>query len=180
LPTLPLGLGELQHIGMNLGLAIEIPSSAEFTVELGSKDDPFTWIVDPLAGNGAVVLGTSGGDMGVFIEAGIGAALALDVAVASGSASIILDFSVQIQPPNLQLAIALTGNATVDVLDGLASASLTLTATVSVELQPVTSPTEADFYGAVAVGIHISIAWVVSVDFDGDWSFSQSVPLHIP
>lgn len=182
LPTLPLGLGELEHISINLGLAIEIPSSADFTVELASKDDPFTWIVDPLTGNGAIVLGTSGGDMGVFVEAGIGLALGISVAVASGSASIVLDFSVQIQPPEIQLSVALTGNANVDVLDGVASASLTLTASITVTLNEPSCPSQpsANFQGAVGVGIHISIAWVVSVDFDGDWSFSQCVPLHVP
>jgi hypothetical protein len=180
LPTLPLGLGELEHIAVDLGLAIELPGDAEFTVGLASQADPFTWIVDPLAGNGTIVLATSGGEMGVFIEAGIGLALAIDVAVASGSASVILDFSVQLQQPNVQLGVALTGNASVDVADGLASASLTLTATVDVTPHGGIPPTEADFTAAVAVGIHISIAWVVSVDFDGDWSFSQSVPLHLP
>jgi hypothetical protein len=174
LPTVPLGLGELEHIAINMGLAIEIPSSAEFTVALASKEDPFTWIVDPLTGNGTIVLGTSGGEMGVFIEAGIGLALALSVAVASGSASIMVDFSVHLQAPDVQLSLALTGNANVDILGGVASASLTLTASITVDVHPK----EADFYGAVAVGIHISIAWVVSVDFDGDWSFSQAVQLH--
>jgi hypothetical protein len=179
LPTLPLGLGELEHIGIDLGLAIEIPSSAEFTVGIASKDDPFTWIVDPLAGNGAIVLGTSGGDMGVFVEAGIGAALAIDLAVASGGASIILDFSFLLQPPDIVICVALTGNANVDVLDGLASASLTLTASIAVDLVGL-PPTQADFTGSVAVGIHISIAWVISVDFDGSWSFSENIPLHLP
>jgi hypothetical protein len=179
LPTLPLGLGELEHIGIDLGLAIEIPSKAEFTIGFASKDDPFTWIVDPLAGNGAIVLGTSGGDMGVFIEAGVGAALEINLAIASGGASIILDFSFQLQPPDIALAVALTGNATVDVLDGLASVSLTLTAAITVVLiNP--PPTAVDFTGSVAVGIHISIAWVVNVDFDGSWAFSESVPLHLP
>jgi hypothetical protein len=176
LPTLPLGLGELEHIAVDLGLSIELPSNAEFTVGLASQDDPFTWIVDPFTGNGAIVLGTSAGEMNVFMEAGIGLALALDVAVASGSASIVLDFTFQVQPPSVMFGIALTGNATVDVLDGLASASLTLTATIDVSLTG-SPPTEADFYGSVGVGIHISIAWVINVDFDGQWGFNQSLPL---
>jgi hypothetical protein len=117
--------------------------------------------------------------MGVFIEAGIGAALEINLAIASGGASIILDFSFQLQPPDILLSVALTGNANVDVLDGLASASLTLTAAITVELIGL-PPNTADFIGSVAVGIHISIAWVVSVDFDGSWSFSESVPLHLP
>ena len=177
LPTMPLGLGELENIALDLGASVEIPKSADFTVGFGSKEKPFTWIVDPLAGNGAIVLATQDGDLGVFIEAGIGAALALNVAVASGSASIILDFSLSIKPGDIQICIALTGNATVDVLDGLASASLTLTAAIAVDLVG-SPPNEADFTGAVAVGIHISIAWVISVDFDGSWSFSESLPLH--
>ena len=174
LPTMPLGLGQLENIGIDLGMLIDIPNSASFQVGFASQDDPFTWVVDPLAGNGFITLGTDGGELGVFIEAGIGVALELNVAVASGGASIILEFSFDVQPPDVTISIALTGNAFVSVLDGLASASLTLTAGISVEVQPG----EADFTGSVAVGIHISICWVISVDFDGSWAFSQSVPLN--
>jgi hypothetical protein len=177
LPTLPLGLGELSNIGLDLGLAITIPSKASFTVGFASPQNPFTWIVDPLSGNGAIQLGTTDGDIDCFIEAGIGVALAIDLAIASGGASVVLDFSLNVAPPDVTIAIALTGNANVDVLDGLASASLTLSAAISVEIE-ATSPPEADFTADCSVGIHISICWVISIDFDGSWSFSQTVPLH--
>ena len=41
-------------------------------------------------------------------------------------------------------------------------------------------PDNVDFTAAVSVGIHISIAWVINVDFDGSWAFSQDIPLHLP
>jgi len=87
----------------------------------------------------------------------------------------------------------LTGTASVDVLGGVASASLTLSAAVGFSLAPFpppvnflpplpSIPTEVDFpsetitlLASVSIGIHISICWVVSVDFDGSWQFSQSV-----
>jgi hypothetical protein len=188
LPTIPLGLGEVRDIAIDLGMAIDIPSHAEFHVGLGSKDKPFTWIVDPLAGTGAIVLGTSGGDLGVFIEAGIGAALAIDVVVASGSASIIFELSISTNVHPFALTAALVGNASVDVLGGLASASLTLAAAITIvphwpdglpdPAHPL--PDSVDFTAAVAVGIHISICWVISVDFDGSWSLSEDIPLHLP
>jgi len=188
MPTIPLGLGEIEDIAIDLGMAIEIPDHADFHVELGSQDKPFTWIVDPLAGTGAIVLGTSDGDKGVIIEAGIGAALAIDLAVASGSASIVIEVSISTNISPFALTYALVGNATVDVLDGLASVSLTLAASITASLhwqypQPDPLhplPDSVDFGAGVAVGIHISVAWVASVDFDGSWSFNQRIPLHLP
>ena len=190
LPSIPLGLGEIKDIDINLGLQITIPDHADFHVGLGSQDKPFTWIVDPLAGTGAIVLGTTNGDLGVMIEAGIGLALAIDLAVASGSASIILELAISTNQTPFALTATLIGNASVDVLGGLASASLTLSASITIVPHwPTASgfpdpghplPDSVDFTAAVAVGIHISICWVVSVDFDGSWAFSQDVPLHLP
>ena len=79
--------------------------------------------------------------------------------------------------------MTLIGHAEVDVLDGLASASLTLTAGIDLHPDfPAGSdlPDAVDFTAMVAVGIHISICWVVNVDFDGSWQFSQTLPLHLP
>jgi hypothetical protein len=79
----------------------------------------------------------------------------------------------------------------VDVLGGLASASITLTAAVGVSVNPLPVPVpilsppgfdfpaeDLTFLASVSVGIHISICWVVNVDFDGSWQFSQSI--HTP
>ncbi len=184
LPTLPLGLGQVEDIAIDLGVSITIPTDASFSVGLGSQDKPFTWIVDPLAGTGAIVLGTTGGNLGVYIEAGIGAALAIDLAVASGSASIVLELSISTNVSPLALTAALVGNASVDVLDGLASASLTLAAAITIVPLGIAPdhplPNAVEFTGAAAVGIHISIAWVVSVDFDGSWALTETFPLHLP
>jgi hypothetical protein len=77
----------------------------------------------------------------------------------------------------------------VDVLDGLASASLTLSAALGVSLQPaipipnlLPGPPEQlqipsidiTLIAAVSVGIHLTVCWVVSVNWDGSWQFSQS------
>ena len=180
MPVIPLGFGEIKDVAIDLGVTIDIPSHADFHVGLGSKDKPFGWIVDPLCGTGAIVLGASDGDHDVYIEAGIGAALALDVVVASGSASINLELSVESQGNQFSLTAALIGNASLDVLDGLASASLTLAASIMITLDftpPSIVPDSVDLTAAVAVGIHISLAWVISVDFDGSWSFSEDIKL---
>lgn len=193
LPTIPLGLGEVRDVGIDLGLSIDIPSSAKFNVGIGGKretgDDtglklkPFTWIVDPLTGNGAMSLGVVDGDLAVYIEAGIGAALAIDLAIASGSASITLELAISTDQKPFVLAITLVGQAQVDVLGGLVSASLTLAAGIAILPEfPAGSalPNAVDLTAMVAVGIHISICWVISVDFDGSWQFSETIPLHLP
>ncbi len=188
LPTLPLGLGELSGISLDLGLAIQLsPLNAGFTVGIGSPDNPFNWIVSPLSGNGLVDIGLKNNAPNIDLQAGIGLALAIDLGIASGSASIVIALNVDVNPPDITLMVLLTGQASVDVLDGLASASLTLTAGIGVTVDPLPVPTikilpppEIDFpsetitmIATVSVGIHLTVAWVASVDWDGSWQFSQ-------
>jgi hypothetical protein len=173
LPTIPLGFGEISNIGLNLGFSATIPSSLSFQVGIGSKTDPFQWIVSPLTGTGAVVLGVQNGGLDVYIEAGLGLGIALNVAVASGSASIVVSLALEIGPGQIQITAALVGNAQVDVLGGLASASLTLAAAIQITIEEAQS--EAELGAQVSVGIHISICWIISISFDGSWGFTQSI-----
>jgi hypothetical protein len=173
LPTIPLGFGEISNIGLDLGFSATIPSSLSFQVGIGSKTDPFQWIVSPLSGTGAIVLGVQNGGLDVYIEAGLGLGIALNVAVASGSASIVVSLALEIGPGQIQITAALVGNAQVDVLGGLASASLTLAAAIQITIEEAQS--EAELGAQVSVGIHISICWVISVSFDGSWGFTQSI-----
>ena len=179
-PMIPLGFGDIHDVVVDLGFDAVIPSSAGFHVGLGAKDKPFTWLVSPLSGTGAIVLGAEDGDIDVFVEAGIGAGLEINLAIASGAASITLEVAFEVKGGNVLVTMGLLGQAEVDVLGGLASASLTLAASITIEPQPLAFPPhDIDLTAAVAVGIHISICWVVNVDFDGSWQFSQDVPVNI-
>ena len=175
LPTIPLGFGEITNIGLNLGFSATIPSDLSFSVGIGSTQDPFQWVVSPLSGTGAIVLGVQDGGLNVYIEAGIGLGLSLSVAVASGSASIVVSVALDVGTTEVQITLALTGNAQVDVLGGLASASLTLSAAISITIEEALA--EAILAAQVSVGIHISICWVISISFDGSWSFSETVSI---
>jgi hypothetical protein len=195
IPSLPLGLGEITDVSLDLGLTIQLsPLSADFIIGIGSSDHPFNWIVSPLAGNGLVDIGVKDGQPELTVQGGIGLGLAIDLGIAEGSASITIAAKLDVTGNTITLMAILTGNASVDVLGGLASASITLTAAVGFSLHPFPPqilltggfpPTGIDFkpeditlLASVSVGIHISICWVVSVDFDGSWQFSQTV--HTP
>ena len=193
LPTLPLGLGELTDIGIDLGLVITLsPLSADFLVGVGGPDNPFNWIVSPLAGNGLIDIGVKGGKPELTVQGGIGLGLAINLAIASGSASITIAVRLDITGSTITIIFILNGQASVDVLGGLASASISLTASVGVSVNPLPIPVpiflpapgfdfpaeDITFLASVSVGIHISICWVVNVNFDGSWQFSQSI--HTP
>jgi hypothetical protein len=93
----------------------------------------------------------------------------------------------------ITLMAILTGRAFVDVLGGLASASLTIAAALGFSLSPIIPPItfhpalpavptsvtlgseEITLLAVCSVGIHISICWVISISWDGSWKFSQSV-----
>ena len=173
LPTIPLGFGEIQDLSLNLGFTANIPSSLSFSVGIGSQDDPFQWVVSPLAGTGAIVLGVQDGGPNVYIEASLGLGLSLSVAVASGSASIEVGLALDVGTNAITIAASLTGNAQLDVLGGLASASITLSAAIIIKI----AGNDADLAAQCSVGIHISICWVVNVSFDGSWGFSETIAL---
>ena len=192
LPTLPLGLGNLSDISLDLGLAITLsPLSADFLVGVGDPGNPFNWVLSPLAGNGAIDVGVQGGSPYFMIQGGIGLGLSIDLGIAEGSASITLAVQITVNGSTITLMIILNGQASVDVLGGLASASLSLTAAVGISINPLPVPQlslsppgigfpaeDITFIAEVSVGIHITICWVVSINFDGSWEFSQSV--HTP
>jgi hypothetical protein len=192
LPTLPLGLGNLSDISLDLGLTINLsPLSAKFIVGVGDPDNPFNWVLSPLAGNGAIDIGVQNSAPYLMIQGGIGLGLSIDIGIAEGSASITLAVQITVNGETITLMIILNGQASVDVLGGLASASLSLTAAVGVSIDPLPVPQisvsppgisfpaeDITFIAAVSVGIHITICWVVSINFDGSWQFSQSV--HTP
>jgi hypothetical protein len=46
-------------------------------------------------------------------------------------------------------------------------------------LPPPTSigPEDITMIASCSVGIHITICWVISIDFDGSWTFSQTITM---
>lgn len=187
IPKLPIGVGYMEDISLKLGFDVDVLSKKMgFFIGLGDPQTPFHWLVSPLSGNGMLQLGASD-QLGVVMEAGIGVGLAIDLAILSGSASIVIAVRFDATRNPIGVMVLLTGQASVDVLDGLASASLSLTAGVGVAVQPgdlVGLPPDPITFlktsvvilsAEVAVGVHISVCWLVHVDFDGSWPFSETV-----
>ena len=191
---LPLGLGNLRDISLNLGLGVQLsPVSVDFLVGIGSQQHPFNWIVSPLAGTGLMQFGVIESRPSFTIQAGLGLGLAIDLGIASGSASITLAIQLDATGNTITLLAILTGRASVDVLGGLVGASLTLSAALGFSLNPIAPPItflpplpavptsvtlgseEITLLAVCSVGIHISICWVISISWDGSWEFKQSV-----
>src|SRR5579884_867577 len=190
LPQLPLGPGYLEGISLDLGFDIDVlAKDMSFFVGVGSDEHPFSWLASPLAGNGVLQLGAAQ-TLGVRMQAGIGVGLGIDVAIASGSASIVLAVQIDTTKVPFGVMVLLTGNAQVDVLDGLTSLSLTLTAGLGIQVSPgpesdllqippliedYVSKTSVTLSGEVAVAIHVSICWVCHIDWSGEWGFSETI-----
>lgn len=182
---LPLGLGDLTDISLELGLQVSLsPQSVNFLVGIGAPDNPFNWIATPLAGNGLMNFGVQDSLPAFVIQAGIGLGCAIDLAIAEGSASITIAVELDVTTDSITLVAILTGQASVDVLDGLASASITVSASLGFQIQPLPIPqinpptmtipsVELDLLASCSVGIHISICWVVNINWDGSWQFKQ-------
>jgi hypothetical protein len=176
LPNIPLGMGQITDVGMDLGLTVSLsPPSVSFQVGICTPEKPFHWLVSPLSGTGAVVVGSQDGRPTILVQGGLGLGLAIDVGIASGSASVILALQVDNRVAPLELKVILTGQAAVQVLEGLASAAITLSAAMGIAPDALPIPHELTLFADVAVGIHLSLCWVASIDFDGSWHMQQTL-----
>ena len=187
LPTLPLGTGELTDIAVAMGVALELsPLGIEFIAGLGSSEKPFRWVVSPLAGTGCVQVGVNNKGLNILVQGGIGVGLCIDLGIAAGSASITLAVELNTSVDPFLLKAILSGRASVDVLQGLASATITLAAGLGIippsplPALPPPFPTKLGpytigFVASVSVGIHISVCWVVDIDWDDYWQFRQDI-----
>ena len=179
LPSIPLGPGTIDDVSINIGATLDILGlSIGFMVSIGTKEAPCHWIVDPLSGVVAIGAGVKNNKLDIFIEGGIGLGLAIDLGIASGSASIVIAVSIEINGSQVTLMLLLTGQAQVDVLGGVASAAITLTAGLGLQFGLAIPPKDVTLIGTAAVGIHISICWVVNIDFSGSWTFQKQLALN--
>jgi len=193
LPNLPLGAGQITDVALALGFDVAIsPFAVEFTAGIGSEQHPFNWVVSPLSGNGFVQVGITTDGLAVSVQAGLGLGLAIDLGIASGSASVALAIELTTEPKPFEVRGVLSGRASVDVLDGLVSATVTLSAGLGLipppqlfappflppQLLPPPDSIPSLTVGIVAsvsVGIHVSVCWVADVDWDGYWQFRQDI-----
>jgi hypothetical protein len=176
LPSIPLGPGTIEDVSLNIGTTLNILGlSIDFLVSIGTPDAPCHWIVDPLSGTVCIQAGVLNNAMDILIQGGIGLGLAIDLGIASGSASIVIAVQIQINGEVITLMLLLTGQAQVNVLGGLASASITLTAGLGFSID--LGNADIDLIGTASVGIHISICWVVNISWSGSWTFEKELPL---
>jgi hypothetical protein len=191
LPTLPLGTGQITDIAVDMGFDVALsPFDVRFVAGLGSPQNPFRWIVSPLAGTGVVQVAIGKQGLDVLVQAGLGLGLAIDLGIASGSASIALAVQLNTGPDPFEIMAILSGRASVDVLRGLASATITLAAGLGIIpppqlfkppfLPPSLPPEEIPeltigLVASVSAGIHLSVCWVVDVDWEGYWQFRQDI-----
>jgi len=193
LPNLPLGAGQITDIAVAMGFDVALtPFDVRFVAGLGSSEKPFRWVVSPLAGTGVVQVGIGKNGLDVLVQGGLGLGLAIDLGIASGSASITLAVELNTGPDPFEVRGILSGRASVDVLRGLASATVTLAAGLGIIpppqlfappfMPPQLLPPPAEIpsltiglTASVSVGIHLTVCWVVDVDFDGYWQFRQDI-----
>ena len=199
LPTLPLGTGQITDVAVAMGIALQLsPLGVEFIAGLGSSEKPFRWVVSPLAGTGVVQVGVNNDGLNVLVQGGLGLGLAIDLGIASGSAAITLALELNTAVDPFMLKAILSGRASVDVMQGLCSATITLAAGLGIIPPPLSSlpplpppfpdklgPYTIGFVASVSVGIHISICWVIDIDWDDYWQFRQDIttpelPVPVP
>jgi hypothetical protein len=177
LPDIPLGPGTISNVSLDIGTTLNIVAlTIDFLVSIGTTDAPCQWIVDPLSGTILVQAGILKNQMDILIQGGIGVGLAIDLGIASGSASIVIAVRLQINGSVITILFLLTGQAQVSVLGGLASAAITLTAGLGFSID--VADLDIDLIGTASVGIHISICWVVNISWSGSWTFEKQLPFN--
>jgi hypothetical protein len=177
LPDIPLGLGTIENLSLDIGATLDILAlNIDFLVGIGTPDAPCQWIVDPLTGTICVQAGIQNNAVDILIQAGIGLGLSIDLGIASGSASIVISVQLQINGTVITILLLLTGQAQVDVLGGLASAAITLTAGLGFSIN--VADLDINLLGTASVGIHISLCWVINISWSGSWTFQKELPFN--
>lgn len=191
LPNLPLGAGQITDVALEMGFDVSLaPFDVTFVAAIGRSNKPFRWVVSPLAGTGVIQVGISRDGLDVLVQGGIGVGLCIDVGIATGSASITLAVEINTGPDPFEIKGILAGRASVEVLMGLASATITLAAGLGIipdedmfvpkitdGIPTSLGPFEIGLTASVSVGIHITICWVIDVDFEGYWQFRQDIDI---
>lgn len=192
LPNLPLGAGQITDVSLEMGFDVALaPVDVSFVAGIGRSEKPFRWVVSPLAGTGVVQVGINRQGLDVLVQGGLGLGLCIDVGIATGSASITLAVELNTGPDPFEVKGILAGRASVEVLMGLASATLTLAAGLGIippkailsppplalAVPPFVDGFTVGLTASVSVGIHITICWVVDVDFEGYWQFRMDIDI---
>jgi hypothetical protein len=177
LPDIPLGPGTISNVSLDIGATLDIVGlTIDFLVSIGTTDAPCQWIVDPLSGTILVQAGVLQNKMDILIQGGVGLGLAIDLGIASGSASIVIAVRLQINGSVVTILFLLTGQAQVSVLGGLASAAITLTAGLGFSID--VADLDINLIGTASVGIHISICWIINISWSGSWTFQKQLPFN--
>ena len=192
LPNLPLGAGQITDVSLEMGFDVALaPVDVSFVAGIGRSEKPFRWVVSPLAGTGVVQVGISRQGLDVLVQGGLGLGLCIDVGIATGSASITLAVELNTGPDPFEVKGILAGRASVEVLMGLASATLTLAAGLGIippkailsppplalAVPPFVDGFTVGITASVSVGIHITLCWVIDVDFEGYWQFRMDIDI---
>lgn len=193
LPNLPLGAGQITDVALELGLEVALaPFDARFIAGIGSSQKPFRWVVSPLAGTGVVQVGIGMKGLDVLVQAGLGLGLAIDLGIAAGSASVTLAIELNTGPDPFEVRGIVSARASVDVLRGLASCTITVAVGLGIippkelllppflppQLLPPPDHIPSLTLGLTAsasVAIHLTVCWVIDVDWDGYWQFRQDI-----
>lgn len=175
IPDIPLGLGSISGITLDLGADLTLPDQVRFVAGISSPAKPFKWIVFPLAGTGCIQVAADNAKQDIVVQGGLGLGATIDIGIAKGSVSIILSAELDIGTTDISIKGTITGQAEVDVLGGLASASLTMSCTLGIDIPLAPHDDHVTVFGDMEVGIHISICWVINIDFDGSWQFSRDL-----
>jgi hypothetical protein len=126
------------------------------------------------------------------IHGSFGLGLAIDLGIAASSAAIALAMEISTADTPFAVRGIVSRRASVDVLRGLASATIMLAAGLGfvpppelfkppfVPPQLLPPPSEIPaltltVLASAAVGIHLTVCWVANVDWDAYWQFRQQI-----
>jgi hypothetical protein len=175
LPTVALGMGSVEHASLALGGTVNAqPPELSFGLELGNPLAPATLRASPDTGTVAVRIGVANGGAQIDVHLALRLPMGFErQGLDSGSAAMSADLMAFWGDP-VRLGGTVSGQATLELLDGLATTSVAIAAACRVRPdRPTRSQVriEAD----VVAGLHLPLCSLLDIEGDTRWPFAADI-----
>jgi hypothetical protein len=175
LPAVALGMGSVEHARLSLGGTVNAhPPEVSFGMELGNPLEPATLRATPGEGTAAVRIGIANSGAQLDVHMALGLPMGFErKGLERGTAAMSADLMAFWGDP-VRLGGTVLGQATLDVLGGLATTSVALEAACRVRPDEPTR-SQVRIESDVCAGLHLPLCGLLDIEGDTHWPFAADI-----
>ena len=175
LPTVALGMGSVEHASLALGGTVNAqPPELSFGLELGNPLAPATLRASPDTGTVAVRIGIANGGAQIDVHLALRLPMGFErQGLDAGTAAMSADLMAFWDDP-VRLGGTVSGQATLELLDGLATTSVAIASACRVRPDRPTR-SQVRIESDVVAGLHLPLCSLLDIDGDTRWPFAADI-----